>query len=252
MTQPTGDNDPTVDFGTERVSATEKTARVNSVFDAVANRYDLMNDLMSLGTHRFLKRMTVEMSGVSEGARVLDLAGGTGDVSSLYAPIVGHSGVVVLTDPNGEMLGVGRDRLLDAGAADVAFCQGYGEALPFADDTFDCATISFGLRNFTDKVAGLDELLRVLRPTGVLLVLEFSHPQNPLMQSAATLYQTLWPIMGRAVVGDAAPYQYLVDSIAKHPKPEALKLMIEDAGFVDVSFHRLLGGVAAIHRGVKP
>lgn len=241
-----------VDFGYRKVSPREKTALVGGVFERVAGRYDVMNDLMSLGTHRLFKRMTVEMSGVRPGMRVLDLAGGTGDLSALFADAVGDRGSVVLTDINPAMMRVGRDRLLDQGHAQVKFCQAGAEALPFADAAFDCVCIGFGLRNFTDKDAALRDIARVLKPGGVLLVLEFSKPENPVLESAYSVFQSLWPGMGRLVAGDAGSYQYLVESIRMHPHQRALKLMIEDAGFTAVEYHNLLGGIAAIHRGVRP
>lgn len=241
-----------VNFGHEVVSREEKTERVGQVFHKVAGRYDMMNDLMSFGAHRLFKRMVIETSGVREGHHVLDLAGGTGDMSALFAEKAGASGRVVLADPNRSMMQVGRDRLLDRGCAEVVYCQAVGEALPFADDTFDCACISFGLRNFTDKDQALRELLRVLKPGAALLVLEFSKPEDARLGSAYAAFQALWPIAGKALVGDSQPYQYLIDSIAVHPDQRALKQMFEDAGFVDVNYHNLVGGVAAIHRGLKP
>ncbi len=241
-----------MDFGFRRVSPEEKTRLVGGVFERVAERYDVMNDLMSLGSHRLFKRMTVEMSGVRPGMRVLDLAGGTGDLSALFARAVGETGSVVLTDINPAMMRVGRDRLIDQGLAQVKFCQAAAEALPFADGSFDCVVIGFGLRNFTDKDAALRELARVLTPGGVLLVLEFSKPENPLLESAYAVFQSAWPGLGRLIVGDADSYQYLVESIRVHPPQRALKLMMQDAGFGDVEYHNLVGGIAAIHRGVKP
>jgi len=240
-----------VDFGYRKVAPEEKTRLVRGVFESVAENYDLMNDLMSFGTHRLFKRMTLEMSGVRAGHRVLDLAGGTGDLAALFAPVVGDSGLVVLTDINAEMMRVGRDRLLDRGETRVSFCQADGEHLPFADGTFNCITIGFGLRNFTNKVAALAELHRILAADGVLLVLEFSKPQNPLIDAGYKVFQSMWPGMGKLLVGDAESYRYLVESIDMHPSQEALKLMMEDAGFKDVDYHNLLTGVAAIHRGRK-
>ncbi|MFW6092945.1 MAG: class I SAM-dependent methyltransferase [Pseudomonadota bacterium] len=244
--------DRPVDFGYRQVSPDEKTRLVGGVFERVASRYDVMNDLISLGTHRLFKRMTVEMSGVRPGARVLDLAGGTGDLAALLAPAVGDTGSVVLADINAAMMRLGRDRLLDAGLAGVDFCQTSGEALAFAEASFDCVVIGFGLRNFTDKDKALREIHRVLHPGGVLLVLEFSRPENAALQSAYSAYQALWPTLGKLVVGDAGSYQYLVESIRVHPSQRALGQMVEDAGFSEVEYHNLLGGVAAIHRGVRP
>jgi demethylmenaquinone methyltransferase/2-methoxy-6-polyprenyl-1,4-benzoquinol methylase len=243
---------PPVDFGFRKVSPEEKTELVRGVFSSVASRYDVMNDLMSLGSHRLFKRMTVEMSGVREGQRVLDLAGGTGDLAALFADVVGASGMVVLTDINAEMMTVGRERLLNRGLTQVRFCQASAEALPFPDGTFDCVSIGFGLRNFTDKTAALAELRRILTPGGRLLVLEFSRPENPLVDAGYRLFQSFWPGMGKLITNDADSYRYLVESIRVHPNQKALKIMLEDAGFVDVSYHNLISGVAAIHRGVAP
>lgn len=243
------------DFGQRKVSVEEKPALVDQVFHSVAARYDVMNDLMSLGSHRLFKRMLLQMSGVRPGHTVLDLAGGTGDVSALFARAVagdGKQGQVILADPNKDMLSVGRDRLWNKGLTNVGFCRTPGEALPFADHTFDAACVSFGLRNFTDKDKGLAELLRVLKPGAALLVLEFSHPTHPLIKAGYSAFQKLWPAAGRAIVGDAEPYQYLVESIGVHPQQKALKQMFEDAGFEQCEYHDLFGGVAAIHRGEKP
>lgn len=241
-----------VNFGFKKVSPQEKTELVGDVFRRVAERYDIMNDLMSLGTHRVFKRMVIQMSGVRPGHHVLDLAGGTGDMSALFADAVGTDGRVILTDLNDAMMAVGRNRLMDRGLAQVQFCRAPAEALPFADNVFDCACISFGLRNFTDKDLALRELLRVLKPGAALLVLEFSKPQNPALEAAYSAFQALWPAAGRALVGDGEPYSYLVESIRVHPDQHALKQMFEDAGFVDTSYHNLAGGIAAIHRGSKP
>ena len=241
-----------VDFGYERVTPAEKTARVRGVFDRVADRYDLMNDLLSVGSHRLMKRMLIEMSGLVPGARLLDLAGGSGDIAALGHRAVGPRGRVVLSDINGAMLARGRDRLLDRGIAGIDTVQANAEALPFGDASFDCITIGFGLRNVTDKARALTEMRRVLRPGGVLLVLEFSHVQHPLLRRAYAGWQALWPLAGRLVVGDAEPYRYLVESIRMHPDQAALKLMLSDAGFEQVEVHNLLGGAAAIHRGEAP
>ena len=241
-----------VNFGFKKVSPQEKTELVGDVFRRVAERYDIMNDLMSLGTHRVFKRMVIQMSGVRPGHHVLDLAGGTGDMSALFADAVGTDGRVILTDLNDAMMAVGRNRLMDRGLAQVQFCRAPAEALPFADNVFDCVCISFGLRNFTDKDLALRELLRVLKPGAALLVLEFSKPQNPALEAAYSAFQALWPAAGRALVGDSEPYSYLVESIRVHPDQHALKQMFEDAGFVDTSYHNLVGGIAAIHRGSKP
>ena len=180
-----------VNFGYQKVSPEEKTKRVGDVFKAVADRYDVMNDLMSFGTHRIFKRMVLQMSGARTGHNILDLAGGTGDMAELFAPVVGETGRVILTDLNEPMMRVGRNRLLDEGMSQVQFCRAPAEALPFADNSFDCACISFGIRNFTDKDQALGELLRVLKPGAPLLVLEFSKPQDPLLESSYKVLQKL-------------------------------------------------------------
>jgi demethylmenaquinone methyltransferase/2-methoxy-6-polyprenyl-1,4-benzoquinol methylase len=242
----------TIDFGYERVPIGEKAGRVAEVFRSVAPRYDVMNDLMSLGTHRILKRMTIELSGVREGHRVLDLAGGTGDLARLFAPRVGARGRVILSDINAAMLEVGRDRMLDEGHANVDAVLADAERLPFADGTFDCVTIAFGLRNVTRKDRALEEMRRVLAPGGRLLVLEFSKPRNPLLSRAYDAFAATWPAMGRLVAGDADSYRYLNESIRMHPPQEALAEMMTSAGFDEVRFHDLLGGIVALHRGVAP
>lgn len=244
-------DDEQVDFGFQTVPAAEKARRVERVFESVAQRYDVMNDLMSMGSHRIMKRMTIEMSGVRMGHSVLDLAGGTGDLAALYSPLVGDTGRVVLADINGAMMGVGRDRLLDQGLTNVAFVQADAEALPFADASFNCVTIGFGLRNVTRKERALAEMHRVLRPNGRLLVLEFSKPENPIVAAAYGAFQSLWPAIGRVVTGDANAYRYLVESIEMHPAQKALRLMITDAGFGNVAYENLLNGIVAIHHAEK-
>ena len=241
----------TVDFGFERVSSTEKGRRVGGVFDAVAERYDLMNDLMSFSTHRLFKRAALEMARLRPGHRVLDLAGGTGDVAALAARQVGVSGRVVLTDVNGSMMAVGRDRVLDRGCPNVAFVQADAEALPFGDGMFDAALIAFGIRNFTDKETALAEVRRTLRTGAALVVLEFSKVTNPVLACAFEAFKATWPAMGRLVTGSAAPYRYLVESIDRHPDQGALRLTMLEAGFHDVEYHNLVAGAAAIHRGIK-
>ena len=243
--------DETVDFGAERVTPTEKTRRVGGVFDAVVDRYDAMNDIMSLGTHRLFKRMAIEMARLRPGQRVLDLAGGTGDMTALTAPLLGPNGEVVLVDCNGGMLVKGRDRLLDGAVANFAAVQASAESMPFPDSCFDAVIVAFGVRNFTDKEAGLQEMHRVLRPGGVAVVLEFSRIQNPLLAKAYDAFRATWPIIGTAVAGDAAPYRYLVESIDRHPHQGAFRLMMADAGFEEVEVHNLAAGAAAIHRGFK-
>lgn len=240
-----------VDFGFERVSAAEKTRRVGGVFDAVAGRYDLMNDIMSLSLHRLMKRAAVEMARLRPGQCVLDLAGGTGDVAALAARMVTVDGSVVLTDVNSAMMAVGRDRLLDRGCANAAFVQAPAEALPFADDAFHAVLVAFGIRNFTDKEMGLREMRRVLRPGGVAVVLEFGKVQNPLLARAFDAFKSTWPAIGAVVAGSADPYRYLVESIERHPDQGAFRLAMQEAGFAQVEIHNLLAGAAAIHRGFK-
>jgi demethylmenaquinone methyltransferase/2-methoxy-6-polyprenyl-1,4-benzoquinol methylase len=238
----------TTDFGYQRVSPDEKARRVRGVFDSVARRYDVMNDLMSFGLHRGWKRFTLEVSGVHPGQRVLDLAGGTGDLARRFAQRVGPHGTVVHTDVNAAMLEAGRDRLLDEGFV-LPTVQCNAEALPFRDDAFDCVTIGFGLRNVTRKDRALAEMARVLVPGGVALVLEFSRVKAPL----APLYDwysfTMLPLLGRLVVNDAASYRYLAESIRVHPDQQALAALMERSGFDRVDYYNLAAGVVALHVG---
>ena len=244
---------PEVDFGYQKVSAEEKTRRVGQVFTSVASQYDRMNDLMSFGIHRLWKRHFVATSGVRAGDRVLDLAGGTGDIASLLRSRVGAAGSVVLGDINAEMLATGRDRLIDRGLLDgLEYLRLNAEALPFADSCFDCVTIAFGLRNVTDKAAALCEMFRVLRPGGKLLVLEFSELSEPWLQPLYDFHSfEVLPRLGRLIANDAASYRYLAESIRKHPNQEALKGLLEQAGFERVQYRNLSAGIVAIHSGVK-
>ena len=243
----------TTHFGYQEIPVNEKHERVAEVFRSVATRYDIMNDLMSLGTHRLIKRFTIELSGLRHGNRVLDLAGGTGDLSLRFSPIVGKEGHVVLADVNAAMLKVGRDRIVDRGLqSNITVAQSDAECLPFADNCFDCVCIAYGLRNLTRKERALESILRVLKPGGRLLVLEFSKPQNRFISKAYDAFSELWPIAGKAIVGDSESYRYLVESIRVHPDQEALLAMLDDAGFVDTRFHNILDGISAIHVGVKP
>jgi len=235
-------------FGFEEVSPDEKTRRVRGVFDSVASRYDLMNDLMSGGLHRLWKRFAIERSGVRAGARVLDLAGGTGDLARLFAARAGASGVVVHTDINGAMLAAGRDRLLDAGIV-LPTVQCNAEALPFAARAFDCVSIAFGLRNVTHKERALAEMRRVLRPGGTALVLEFSRIAAPLAPAYDWYSFNVLPRLGKWVADDEASYRYLAESIRVHPDQEVLKAMMVDAGFDAVDYHNLTAGVVALHVG---
>ncbi len=244
----------TTHFGYQEVDTSAKAGMVADVFHSVAARYDLMNDLMSAGIHRIWKRFTIELSGVRKGHAVLDIAGGTGDLAARFSEIVGPEGQVVLADINDSMLAVGRDKLLDRGfQGNIEFVQADAQDLPFPDNSFDCVTIAFGLRNVTDKDAALRSMLRVLKPGGRLLVLEFSKPGNPLLSRAYDTYSfRLLPLMGRLVANDSDSYQYLAESIRMHPDQETLKGMMEDAGFSRVDFHNMTGGIVAVHRGVKP
>ncbi|HBX37154.1 MAG TPA: bifunctional demethylmenaquinone methyltransferase/2-methoxy-6-polyprenyl-1,4-benzoquinol methylase UbiE [Pseudohongiella sp.] len=239
-------------FGYQTVSPAEKTRRVGQVFHSVANRYDVMNDLISMGTHRVIKQFTVQLSGVRTGQRVLDLAGGTGDFSMKFSPLVGPSGQVVLADINDSMLKVGRDRLLDRGlTGNISIAQVNAEHLPFEPESFDCIVIAYGLRNVTDKDAALRSMYQTLKPGGRALVLEFSKPVNPVLGKAYDAWSALWPLAGKAVTGDADSYRYLVESIRMHPDQETLKSMMQEAGFRDCKYHNLLGGISAIHIGYK-
>ena len=235
-------------FGFEEVAPDEKTRRVRGVFESVAGKYDLMNDLMSAGMHRGWKRFAVETSGVRAGAQVLDVAGGTADLSRLFADRVGPTGSVVLTDINGAMLGAGRDRLLNEGRV-IPVVQCDAEALPFPPRSFDCVSIAFGLRNVTRKENALAEMCRVLRPGGVAIILEFSQPWAPLRPAYDWYSFNILPRLGKAVAGDEASYRYLAESIRVHPDQHALKLMMEQAGFERVDWFNLAAGVVALHRG---
>jgi len=240
----------TTHFGYQQVEEQEKARKVAEVFHSVANRYDVMNDLMSAGMHRLWKAFTIEQSAVRPGNRVLDVAGGTADLASAFAKRVGASGQVVLTDINGSMLGVGRDRMLDQGFTPLA-AQCDGEKLPFPSNYFDIVTVAFGLRNMTHKDAALAEMYRVLRPGGRLLVLEFSKVWKPL----APLYDfysfKILPVMGKFVAKDEASYRYLAESIRMHPSQAELKKMMQDAGLERVDYFNLTGGVVALHKGYK-
>ena len=245
--------DDTTDFGYERVRKEEKAGRVREVFDSVASRYDLMNDLMSGGMHRLWKRFTIELSSVRPGQTVLDIAGGTGDLAAKFSQRVGPDGHVILADINAAMLSVGRDRLIDKGALNnISVSQADAQFLPYADNSIDCITIAFGLRNVTDKALALRSMHRVLKPGGRLLVLEFSKPTSPLLSRVYDAYSfSALPFMGKLITNDADSYRYLAESIRKHPDQETLLEMVEDAGFVDCKYHNMTGGIVAIHRGVK-
>ncbi len=243
----------TTDFGFEQVRKQDKAGRVRAVFDSVASRYDLMNDLMSGGAHRLWKQFALSLTGLRPGDAVLDVAGGTGDMAVGLARQVGRSGLVMLTDINAAMLQAGRDRLIDAGLVGNVHCaQADAEQLPFADARFDCVTIAFGLRNVTDKARALASMRRVLKGGGQLLVLEFSKPTAPSLQAVYDAYSfRLLPLLGRLVAGDADSYRYLAESIRRHPDQETLLAMLREAGFENCRYHNLMGGIVAVHRGYK-
>ena len=247
-------SDKTTDFGYKKVNVEEKAGKVAEVFHSVAGNYDLMNDLMSGGIHRLWKRVTIEMSGVRSGHSVLDIAGGTGDLAAKFSRIVGPEGTVVLADINDSMLKVGRDRLVDRGITDnVRFSQADAQYLPFPDNTFDVITIAFGLRNVTDKDMALRSMLRVLKPGGKLLVLEFSKPPNTVLSKIYDGYSfNILPKLGKLFANDADSYQYLAESIRMHPDQDTLLGMMDAAGFNNTDYHNMTGGIVALHRGVKP
>jgi demethylmenaquinone methyltransferase/2-methoxy-6-polyprenyl-1,4-benzoquinol methylase len=240
----------TTDFGFEQVSPVEKTQRVRGVFASVAGKYDLMNDLMSAGLHRLWKRFAVELAGVRSGARVLDIAGGTADMTRLFSDKAGPTGEVWLTDINGAMLAVGRDRMLDEGRAGPA-AQCDAERLPFPANYFDVACIAFGLRNVTRKENALAEMRRVLKPGGRAVVLEFSRIAAPLQPAYDWYSFNVLPRMGKLIAGDEASYRYLAESIRMHPDQETLQAMMEAAGLERVEYFNLAGGLVAAHRGYK-
>ena len=243
----------TTHFGYQTVAAHEKARKVAGVFDSVAGKYDLMNDLMSLGAHRLWKRFAVSVSGVRAGERVLDLAGGTGDLTRLLLPRVGPKGCVVLSDINASMLGEGRKRLIDEGATgNIAYAQIDAEQLPFVDNTFDCITIGFGLRNVTHQDVALAAMYHALKPGGRAIILEFSHPLAPGLKPIYDVYSfAVLPALGKLVTNDAASYRYLAESIRMHPDQETLLRMMEAAGFERCQYFNLAGGIVAVHRGYK-
>ena len=245
--------DQTTHFGFREVPTGDKAKLVRSVFDSVAGKYDLMNDLMSLGIHRIWKRIAVQLSHVRYGERVLDLAGGTGDMTALFRERVGEQGWVILSDINAEMLKRGRDRLIDEGVVSgVDYTQIDAEKLPFPDNSFDCICIAFGLRNVTHKDEALRSMYRVLKPGGRVIILEFSEAQGKLFKKTYDLYSfKLLPLIGKLVAGDAESYRYLAESIRMHPNQEKLKAMMAEAGFEHCEYYNLTHGVVAIHRGYK-
>lgn len=245
--------DKTTHFGFRDVKHEEKASLVAEVFQSVAPKYDVMNDLMSLGMHRLWKRFTIKQAAIKPGQRILDVASGTGDLAMAFAKLTGSKGSVIMTDINEAMLNTGRDRLLDGGVSGNIECvQCDAEKLPFADNDFDLVTIAFGLRNVTDKLAALKSMYRVLKPGGKLLILEFSKVQTPLLSKIYDLYSfNVIPKIGGLVANDSASYQYLVESIRMHPDQETMKSMMLEAGFEDVDYFNLSGGIVALHQGFK-
>lgn len=248
-------SDKTTHFGYKTVDEAEKQQKVGEVFHSVASKYDIMNDVMSAGLHRGWKRFAVEVSGVKLGDKVLDIAGGSGDLSKLFAKKVGshliqNPGEVILTDINASMLAVGRDRMIDAGLS-VPAMQCNAEKLPFPDNTFDCVIVAFGLRNMTHKDIALKEMQRVLKTGGRLLVLEFSKVWQPLEKLYDAYSFKFLPFMGKLIAKDAESYQYLAESIRMHPDQETLKQMMLDAGLGKVDYYNLSAGVVALHKGYK-
>lgn len=246
------DHDNTTHFGFREVPTGEKARHVAEVFHSVAGSYDLMNDLMSLGIHRLWKFFTIQSSGVRRGARVLDIAGGTGDLTRRFSRLVGETGKVVLADINASMLEVGRERLTDDGfVGNIDFVQANAECLPFPDNSFDCITIAFGLRNVTDKDKALASMHRVLKPGGQLLVLEFSRPADWLAPIYDRYSFSILPRLGKLFAGDEDSYRYLAESIRMHPDQPTLKAMMENAGFERCDYHNMTAGIVALHRGYK-
>ena len=250
---PDTDGNEQTHFGYKTVNKAEKQARVADVFTSVAKKYDIMNDLMSFGIHRLWKRYAISLSGVRAGQHVLDIAGGTGDLAKVFSREVGRNGKVVLSDINAAMLEVGRERLINAGCNNVDFVLANAETLaPFDDNSFDLLTISFGLRNVTDKDAALKSMYRVLKPGGRLLILEFSKPVFEPLSKAYDLYSfTALPMMGKLVANDSESYKYLAESIRMHPDQQTLKQMMQQAGFENCDYHNLTAGIVAVHRGFK-
>jgi len=245
--------DNSTHFGYQTVDKNEKESKVAGVFHSVAAQYDVMNDLMSFGIHRLWKRFTIDASGVRPGNKVLDLAGGTGDLTAKFSQLVGKEGQVILADINSSMLNVGRDKLRDRGLVqNIEYVQANAQHLPFEDNTFDVITIAFGLRNVTDKDEALRSMYRVLKPGGRLLVLEFSKPEQELLSKAYDFYSfNILPKMGEIVAKDGDSYQYLAESIRMHPDQDTLKSMMDDAGFEHTTYKNLTGGVVALHKGYK-
>ena len=247
-------SEETTHFGFKTVRSEEKAAKVADVFHSVAAKYDLMNDLMSAGIHRLWKRVTIELAGVRRGQTIVDIAGGTGDLTAKFSRLVGSEGTVVLADINASMLSVGRDKLTDSGLIDnIHYLQADAQYLPLPDNSVDLITIAFGLRNVTDKSLALSSMQRVLKPGGKLLVLEFSKPTNPLLAKVYDGYSfSILPKLGQLFAGDADSYQYLAESIRMHPDQQTLKEMMSEVGFERCDYQNMTGGIVALHSGVKP
>lgn len=253
MVKNNSENDDYTDFGFQRIPKSDKNNQVASVFRSVAGKYDLMNDVMSLGIHRLWKRYALELASIRPGQRVLDLAGGTGDLAMKMATDVGENGEIILADINEAMLQRGRDRLINKGiVGNIRFIQANAECLPFPDNSFDLLTIAFGLRNVTNKNLALQSMFRVLKPGGKLLILEFSKPTLPGLSHLYDLYSFhVLPRLGKFIANDAESYRYLAESIRKHPDQDTLLQMMENEGFSNCDYHNLTGGIVALHRGYK-
>lgn len=247
-------SEETTHFGFKTVRSEEKAAKVADVFHSVAAKYDLMNDLMSAGIHRLWKRVTIELAGVRQGQTIVDIAGGTGDLTAKFSRLVGPDGTVILADINASMLNVGRDKLTDSGLiGNIHYLQADAQYLPLPDESVDLITIAFGLRNVTDKALALASMQRVLKPGGKLLVLEFSKPTNPLLAKVYDGYSfSVLPKLGQLFAGDADSYQYLAESIRMHPDQETLKAMMSEVGFERCDYQNMTGGIVALHSGFKP
>ncbi len=247
-------SEETTHFGYKTVRSAEKAGKVAEVFHSVAAKYDLMNDLMSAGVHRLWKRVTIELAGARQGQTVLDIAGGTGDLTAKFSRLVGSDGTIILADINASMLNVGRDKLTDRGLiGNIHYLQADAQYLPLPDNSVDLITIAFGLRNVTNKALALASMARVLKPGGKLLVLEFSKPTNPLLGKVYDGYSfSILPKLGQLFAGDADSYQYLAESIRMHPDQETLRDMMSDAGLGQCDYQNMTGGIVALHRGVKP